>query len=293
MTDLEREVTDLEYLRNVVASYQEIAALRMRRVKKSVLQNRIYMTGLEEVYKNLKQSYKKEFARLSKKRKQKGALEVRKTNGRTVCVYLSANTGLYGSIVVDTFYDFLEQVRAQDFDVAIVGRIGKGLYDAVGLKNKMHYFDMSDSAEDIENKTALWQFLVQYEKIIVFHGQFKNILVQKPERAFISGDTFLELDTADDAQELKKAEKFIFEPDLQQTLLFFEKRILSSVFEHSLHESSLSKYASRMISLDTATDQIDKRASTLHIKSQKTKHKILNNKQMTTLVSMHGRIQHG
>ena len=54
------EIETLEYLRNIVETYEEVASIRMRRVKTSVLQNREFLEGISRIYYQVKYSYVRE-----------------------------------------------------------------------------------------------------------------------------------------------------------------------------------------------------------------------------------------
>ncbi len=49
-------------------------------------------------------------------------------NGKTVAVYLSANTGLYGDIVRKTFDLFMKDAQTGGIEATIVGKHGLGLF---------------------------------------------------------------------------------------------------------------------------------------------------------------------
>lgn len=281
-----KEQETLKYLKNIVQVYEEIASIRMRRVKGSVLQNRAYLEGLMEVFYQVKYSYNREYKALIKKKdKEKGIDAIRSTNGRTVTVLLTANTGLYGDIIVKTLEKFLADTVEYDTDLVVVGRIGRQLVEPLALERNMKYFDLSDSSEDQTNLRDILEYILNYDKIVVHHGQFKDILFQEPKQTSISGDVL-----SDTPQDAVTDAKYIFEPTLNDVMTYFEKEILGTIFEHTVHESNLSKYASRMISLDRATERIDRKIKADKLHAQKLAHKTLNNKQIGTLAGIYRRV---
>lgn len=282
MRNSKKELETLEYLDNIVEAYEEVAALRMRKVKNAVLQNREFLAGLRHIFYQVKYSYKKEVEKLE----NKGDSEhVRRTNGKTVSVFLSANTGLYGDIIVRTFEAFYDHVKKTDTDVAVVGKAGEKLLSAAGIENKsVKYFDLLDSGEDNKNMNKLLAHITNYETIVVFHGKFKDILTQSPSAVSITGDVL----EADEESDVLNA-RFIFEPSLEGVLSYFENEILASIFDQAVNESSLSKYASRMISLDRATERISKRIKETRVYTQKVKHKDQNTRQQNVLAGIYSR----
>ena len=74
--------------------------------------------------------------------------------------------------------------------------------------------------------------------------------------------------------------KCLIEPSIEEVLDFFEQQILAAVFEQSLHESSLSKFASRMVSLNYANENIRNSLKSLKFKNLKLKHFLANAQQL-------------
>ncbi|KKU30636.1 MAG: hypothetical protein UX44_C0017G0019 [candidate division WWE3 bacterium GW2011_GWA1_46_21] len=265
--EVKNELLVLSELKTLVETYQEIAATRMRKIKSSVLLTREYLTGLNEVFQQIRYFYKKGRYK-----------SVPRGNGKTVSVLLSANTMLYGDIIRKNFERFANDILSESCDAAIVGRVGYKMYKSAQQQlPAAAYFDFSDSGSDPTNLKKLINHVIKYDKIRVYHGQFKDILAQVPQKTLISEELISQADT------IRQNELYIFEPSLSQIMAFFESQILASVFEQTVYESNLSKFASRMINLDVATEHINKKIYSVGMQSQLTKHKIAGTKQMTLL----------
>jgi len=61
---------------------------------------------------------------------------------------------------------------------------------------------------------------------------------------------------------------------------------LAAIFEQAMHESSLSKFASRMINLDRAVVNIDESLVKTNFKWQRARHQNMNKKQLGMMSSM-------
>lgn len=269
---LQKDMAGLSSMKQVIQSYQEIAAMRMRRVKESVLQNRHFLEGLNEIYSQVDVSYKSEKLLLRKK----SGSTVRKTNGKTVTILLSANTGLYGDITRRTFDLFIKDVKEHDTDIVIIGKYGKRFIEDSSFKKPFAYFDFSDTGLDEKNTKEIMKYVLNYEAIAIYHGFFKDILTQEPIRTLVTGT--LNLDPSKVAQ---PEFKYIYEPSIGEIMTFFEDEILSVVFNQSVFESSLSKFASRMVSLDQATVKVKNVLKSTNFKIRKLRHKGANEEQLT------------
>lgn len=279
--DVLEEIERLSGVKILVQAYEEIAASRMRKIRQSVLQTRDFLTGLTEIYKDVQSSYKNEIVILMKKKnKGKKKLSLIERNGKTVAVLTSANSGLYGDIIKKTFFLFLDYVKKNETDIVVIGKLGKTYLEEQNFKKKYTYFDLPDSGVNQKDLTKITSEIINYERILVFYGQFQTVVTQNATMTSISDN-----DLQAGIKETKKV-KYIFEPSLEKIMAFFEKEIFASIFEQSMHESQLAKFASRMVSLDKATGSINDNLKKVELEKRITTHRAANRKQMEALSGM-------
>jgi F0F1-type ATP synthase gamma subunit len=268
-------------MKDIVEAYEEIAAMRMRRVKKQVLNNRDFLAGLNDIYKRVVFTYRSHVKKMREKNSDTEAKLIYETNGKTVSVLLSSNTGLYGEITKKTFNLFVKNSLESDTDQVIIGRLARATYDGRGYKKPYKFFEISDTnVEEGELKPVL-EHLLQYSNIIVYHGLFKTVLEQDAIKTFVTGEAVKEFDEVENVPIVS-----IIEPSVEEVTEYFEKQIIASVFEQSVFESSLSKFASRMVGLDIANENIDQLIKRTDFKILKFKHREFNSKQISTLAGV-------
>jgi ATP synthase F1 gamma subunit len=274
------EITNVYALRDVVDSYEKISANKMQKIRDSVLLNRDFLEELNLVFQQVKLSYKSQLETLMKKEKiKKGKLSLIKTNGKTLFVLLSANTGLYGSILGKTYDLFRNYVLNQQGDILIIGKLGLERYSNDDIKKPYDFRDIDDTTVNENQLKEIVTTIIQYEKVVVFHGKFHTTVSQVPTATSVSGDPL-------PGDEKVPALKFFFEPSLEEIMLFFEKEIFSSYFEQTMQESQLAKHASRMISLDSSLENIKKNLQKLFIQETRERHIEFNKKQLETISSI-------
>src|SRR5205823_613403 len=90
----------LNSLKDLAESYEEIAVIRMQKIKDSVLKTRDFLADLSDVFVDLKASYSREVKDLIERRKKgdKSIISSLQKNGKTLMVYLSSNGKMYGSV---------------------------------------------------------------------------------------------------------------------------------------------------------------------------------------------------
>lgn len=272
------DIQRLGGIKELVEVYEEIAATRMKKIRDSVLHSRDFLSGITQIYKEVQSSYENQVVSIMKKKKiqDKSKLSVIKKNGKSISVYIGANTGLYGDIIKKTFYLFLEGIKKEKTEVMVIGRLAKNLVEESIPSTKYVYFDFPDSHVDHDSLKKISDYLVQYEKVKVYFGQFQNVANQVPNESVISDTEFVS------QQEQVKFKSF-FEPSLEEIMGFFETEIFASIFEQTMHESQLSKFASRMITLDKSIENIKDELKKVEFEKRVIDHRSMNQKQLEQL----------
>lgn len=281
--DIDEEILLVTALRNLTRTYAQIAAIRMKKIRGRVLYNRQFFGAISDIFLQVLGTYKKEIENLATRRglgKRGGKITFLSHNGRTTAVFISANTGLYGGIVPKTYEFFLKEVEEENVEVTIVGRLGRLIFMNSRPDNPYTFFEYPDYGEDKKKLSQIIAHLVQYEKIHVYYGEFKTVVKQQPARFEISSEAVL--------KEAGKKEplKYIFEPSMEDILRFFETEIFTSMFEQAIRESQLAKFASRILSMDKAEENIKNELGKLDFQKLLITHKNQNKKQLNSLSSI-------
>jgi ATP synthase F1 gamma subunit len=274
------EIQKVHDLRDIIDSYEKISATKMQNIRSSVLKNREFLEELNSVFQQVKKSYNSQLKGLMKKENIKHKnISLIKTNGKSLFVLLSANTGLYGDILRKTYNLFKTFALKENGDILIIGKLGQDLFTRDNYNHQFIHKDLEDSNINDEKLKDIVSLIIQYERVVVFHGKFQTTISQIPTATSVSGDPL-------PGQEEAPSVKFFFEPSLEEIMLFFEKEIFASYFEQTVQESQLAKHASRMISLDSSLENIKRNLEILSIDEQRLKHLDFNKKQLETISSI-------
>lgn len=273
-------------LKTLAEAYEQISVIRMQRVRGSVLATRDFLDGLAEIFTDVKRSYRDEVEGLLKKHKNtKESLSGLQKNGKTIAILLSSNNKLYGDIVFRVFNLFIQDIKKHDYDVVIVGKVGKVMFEQQHLNKPYLYFDLPDEGAKLSDVAPIIKKVTEYQKIFVYYGRFLNIISQEPAISEVLGDGTL-LDKPLTKDEDKRQTSFFFEPTLRKILAFFEAQMFSSVLKQVVDESELSRLASRIKSMEDSLGTIEKEQLTLHKTELRTKRLIENNKQIQRLAGI-------
>ncbi len=273
------ELSRLETNKLLIEAYEEIAALRMRKIRSGVLASRDFNFGLDAIYQNLLLSYKNQIATLlaHKARNKKKPLLMER-NGKNVSVFLSANTGLYGDILNKTYTQFIDFTTQHTSDIVILGRYGKNLFANQYPSTPFTFFDFPDTNIPDHLMNQFLAFILQYENIYIFFGKFNSMVSQVPTVLDVYGQE--EKSLQENTSELNK---YLFEPSLETILVFFEKEIFASIISQTIKESELAKYAARMVALDSSIQNVKDALKKVELQKRLIAHRESNKKQLEAI----------
>ena len=287
---IEQDIDDLTYIDTVMETYESVAAIYMRRTKKSIVENRVFYDGLRNTYDEVSYAYQQELAAIKEKHSLFPiafwkTLTTRMRRGREVAVWLSANTGLYGDVVQKTFNMFLEHITSTKTDVIIVGKRGKLLFDERMPHVRYVYRDLPDTMTNMENLTSLTELFSRYKRIHVFYGKFESFVSQIPNSTVLGEIQQTQTTNTQELPRIKPVTQYLFEPSLKEVAHFFETEIIASLFQQITEESRLAKLAARMYQLDAATEHITDILSGAVFERQRLLHQLANKRQLELVSS--------
>lgn len=270
LKEIKENLEIISTFKNISSTYQEIANLRMRQMREQVLKNREFFQELLSTYRLIKSAYLFSQKRGWAKKEKISFLRPKKEE---VVVYLSANQFFYGPLILDIWKEIKKYLQKKKADLAIIGRTGKYFAEKEGFGHKISYFELDDVKPEREIIEEIITFLKNYKKILVFHGKYIGALCQKPVVSDIAGGMVEE-------EKNLPAEDFIFEPSPEVILEFFETEIVASLFNQTILEHQLARYASRVMAMYQATENAKKLEKSFFIIERKLKRQKLNKKQI-------------
>jgi ATP synthase F1 gamma subunit len=272
-------INELETLELITQAFGEIASTRMKLTRDSVITSRDYLAAIDDIFDDIRRAYAFQIGEIvSERKKGNQPVTILSHNGRSVSVLLSANTGLYGEILKNTFSEFFKEAIRGETEVTIIGRQGLAMFQSLAPDVAYTYFDLPDHAYSSDQISKIIRHIVRYDEIHLYFGRFVNVLVQNVERSVLNSNVDLEKKPSGE-----KPRKFLFEPDLPKLLAFFEIEMFGNLFEQTVRESQLAKFASRILAMDKANENIKIERKRLNLEQLATKHRDSNKKQLNAL----------
>lgn len=281
-------------LKNMASTYEEIAVMRLRKLRDNVLYNRDFLKRVGEVYMDVKVSYKREVEKINSKSNfsfqnlfigKSKTSDIKKSfttfnkNGKKVSVLITSNKRLIGPISQRVFSEFIANIANEKTDILIIGKKGYDFYkDKKGVKG-INYFNFPEN-ENLNELKPIVMFLTKYEKVDVFYGKFLNLVNQVGEKMILSGDSIMDLPVP------VKSANYLFEPSLFEVLNFFEVQIFSALFKQTVLESNLAVYGSQIQAMEQTTYNSEKELENISKKIMRTRKYSSNKKQIQRLSGM-------
>ncbi len=286
MEDLEA----LNSLKDLASSYEEIAVVRMQKIRDSVLKSRDFLSDLSDVFVDLKASYLREIKELLEKRKKgdKTILPILQKNGKNLMVYVSSNGRLYGSVTQKVFRLFMQDLKkpeSEKADIVVVGEAGRDMLDAAKIGKPFEYFEIPDTDVSLTHIKKLVQKFLIYEKVYIYYGKFSNVVKQNPISTSITGDNIFE---TENLVETPREDRFIFEPVLEKIFHFFETQIMANLFSQTILENQLARHASRVDAMEEALVHIEEETKKINVLRNRIKHQTQDRKQLETISGVIG-----
>lgn len=274
-------------LQIIAQVYEEISIAQIRQIRDSVLNNRKFLNDLLDLINDVRSAYKQTLEKLRLEQKKKGKkIKEEAEKSKTLCVLVSANTKLYGDIIQHVFEVFEKAIQEPDTDVMIIGRFGRELFRERRIKRPYSYFEISDNKVYPQDLKPIIFNMVKYKKVVVYHGQFQNIIMQKPAVSVIAGHLMSDPDYVPSKQEVKETHQYLFEPSLKEIVNFFETQFTMTLFYQSIHESELARNASRVKAMEESLDNIRHQEKKLKAVQRLIRKREENKKQLERLSSV-------
>lgn len=241
---IKEDIFTTQSIELITEALGDIATAKLKKTRSSIQHTVYYFQEVSTLYRTVKSIYLRSYPRKK--------LPAKKTNGRTISILLSANSGLYGGLDSEITKFFIENNRTIDSDLLVVGKFGDGLLKVSSFNrqyNKIFFKKDSPNLVELQNLARL---IFYHERILVYYSKFHTLLSQKPFISDIS-TSYLE-----DYDQIKAPFHYILEPEVGKILAFFDSQITFLLLQSIFLEVDLSRLAARMVSMNHAQENAEK-----------------------------------
>lgn len=256
-------------LKNLIEVYEETAAEAMKNMREKIVSGREFLQDLALLSVAIGDDMAKTVSRGSK----------------AAAVFLSADEGLYGSLIIEVFESFLKTIKTEKLTPVVVGETGRQLMSEWAPEIKFNFLAMAES-DDVEALTKIKTELNEFARLKVFFARFKNLVKQLPAAEELTGRKVLDVVRDQAATNQTSAWEFIYEPSTASVADKFSREIWHNLFIGLMEEHRLARQAARLMQLDQAIETIDERSTVLNQQIRLASKKIEDKKQQGRLVRL-------
>ncbi len=224
----------------VTQAYSELAAARLKKIRFGIERNRRFFEEISKVFRAVKVAAARR--KITPPSQRSG----------TVSILITSNHRFYGDLENTLVKYFVVNTTKFKTDRIVIGKI------ALEFLQTMHYahpFEKFVLERDLPNRDELKTLathLTSYEQILVYYSRMESAFAQEPHVVDL-----LQKPPDVSPASITHSFNYIFEPEIENILQFFDTQIVSVLLEQTFLESELARTAARLIAMDQAQLKAD------------------------------------
>lgn len=243
------ELKEAQTLKLLSSSFTEISAIKMKSSREQLRQNSEFYEDIKVLYRDI---------RVGAEQKN---LYTKMIPQSQLSVALTSNKRFYGTQNRDIIQRFLEGLEHHKTKGMVIGLTGQTILATTPVSQPIEVIIFRDDYPSTREIYNLLSRIEAYEKVYLYHPKFVNLMVQEA--------TVTDMTYTPSAKEKQEAElkTFIYEPELEDILNFFETHVRFLLFRRSLLEVELARTSARLVAMisaeSRATQLINKKSGEL------------------------------
>lgn len=239
--EIKEAIEEEKTLQLVTQAYGELAGSKLKKIRADIERGRIFFVEVSQVFQYIKTIAAKKKVFLPSKKDQ------------VASVLLTSNSRFYGSIENEVMRTFMQNTKAYETDRFFVGKTAHDNFHKRPEFAQDQYFMFKHDLPSPEELKTFVDKIRPFKKVLVYYPKFQSVVTQKPDIVNIS----LDQDMSDKVDPKQPDLQFIFEPEIDKILLFFDTQIVAVLLEQVFLESELARTAARLIAMEGAQGSAD------------------------------------
>jgi F-type H+-transporting ATPase subunit gamma len=247
-----RELEQIETIHSLTGVFENIASMRIGRIKDQVLASSNFFTELWQLYTSL--SVRAQTPGLQ-------ALAAQHHIDRTAFVLITSEGGLSGDIDQQVLNAMGKEYKPEQVDLLVIGNHGVTLLEQQGIK-PAKFFRLPTSDAPVDTGPVIKQ-IKPYRQAYIFYQKFISLAIQRVERIELMSAVKALSERPHDGRAVISPDEFIFEPGVDQVVTYLETVMMGIALNQTIMESRLSQLASRFNAMSLAKERADDLAGDL------------------------------
>ncbi len=278
INEIKEEKTVVKSVGDFANSLQQIAAGRMVKLRKLVMDSRRFVDEATIILRELELERTKKIEeelqlKKSSKKKDKDKTPEELT---TAIIVVTSNQGLSGSYntdIIKKIETIIPEHKTADYFV--IGSKGQEYFNRAARQYNLKYYPYNVPEQvQIEDLRPLINMFYHYDQIYMVYSKYINTITREVVFIELSVPHIKEVEIKKEQQE----GKFIFEPGIEQLIKSITAKLRYALFRQQILDSKLSLYTSQMMAMKTAADNADDLLKELQLQYNKARRKLIDKK---------------
>lgn len=273
LNEIEQQKQAMGTLVDITSVFENIASMRIGKIKNQVLQAQEFFNELWYIYSQLRVDQSFHFGR---------ALNTNEVIDKELIIAITAEGGFSGDIDQKLIDVLLEQHDPKSQDIITVGHHGAVQLAQRGVAFK-RYLKLPTKDQNF-NVAPLIREVQLYKNTTVYYQTYVSLTVQDVKRINLSKAVQEQGKSAGVAEDIISDRNYIFEPSTLNVIEHLEQSMLNIALSQVIFESKLAQYASRFRAMSAASDRADDQLSELTLAYNRV-HRAIKDERLKELLS--------
>ncbi len=246
---LKQNLETIGVIEDLTEVFQNTASVKIRAVRKQVLNSKLFFNDLWQVYRQLRVE-------------SRVLLEDAAENRKTLRLFISSPAGLGGASDAVVLQKLRANYDASKDDVMVLGSHGSALLHDSGIQ-PVRAFELPDISKPFTVQPIV-DVVRSYAATVAYYQSYVSLTVQQPS----SLNLLLEAQTLTEEEkllvergetEIISSANYIFEPSLEGVCIMLEAAMIKITLTQLVQESGLAQLAGRFTTMTLAHDRAKRR----------------------------------
>lgn len=275
INEIKEQMTVVHSVGDFAGALQQIATLRMVRLREGVLRSRPFVEEANKLLEELG-SIKNAMDTEAIMKLEDKYESLYPTSSRFAVVIITSNQGLTGMYNQEIFKK-AEKVIADnpDADYFVIGHKGQEYFSTTAAKKyhvEYYPYEVPDTftMQDLEKIVSMFDY---YLHVTLVYSRYINSATRE-----VVAISVVSPQPPEEEDPNKKPGKYIFEPDIEQLIKGVSSKLRAALFQQQVFDARLAQNAAQMIGMKTASDNATKMLGDLQLDYNKQRRKMIDKK---------------
>lgn len=275
INEVKEQMVVVHSVGDFTGAMQQIATLRMMRLRKKVLESRPFVEAALAMLKELAslRNALDASALLSLEKKKSTTPHAKTHADRRAVIVITSNQGLSGMYNVEIYNRVEKIVKDEaDSDFFVIGKKGQEFFANGHYPVQSFPYEVDDNftISDLKRLIALFDY---YGHVTLIYSRFINTATRE-----VVTTTVVNPVPEESEDSTKQPGKYTYEPDIDELIDGISRKLRGALFQQQIFDARLSQFAAQMVGMQAASENANKLLGDLQMEYNKARRKLIDKK---------------